>query len=290
MLAPTNRFLRLSAKGFATAAIPRVGISSSSAAQHPTSGEGVADLAAELARKSVDILVSEGTRSSLAAKEATRTIPIVMVYIADPVAAGLVASLARPGGNLTGLSTNLTETVWKNLEILKQVAPGISRIALLMDSANPGQRLLAERLDAAARAMGVRIQRIDILTPAALPDAFAAVLRHRAEALIVYPILTIGPSDVRKIVEFAVENRLPTMTFHTPYVEAGLLMHYGPNIPDQYRRAGGYIDKILKGAKPADLPVEEPTTYELVINQRTARALRLRIPELILQRADRVIE
>lgn len=256
----------------------------------PEKGKGVADLAAELARENVDILVSEGTRSTLAAKEATSSIPIVMVYIADPVAGGLVASLARPGGNVTGLSANLTDIVWKNLEILKQVAPGISRIALLMDSTNPGQRLPAEHLDAAARAMGVRIQRIDILTPAALPDAFATVLRQRAEALIVYPILNIGPSDVRKIAEFAVENRLPTMTFHTPYVEAGLLMLYGANISDQYRRAGGYIDKILKGAKPADLPVEEPTTYDLVINQRTARALHLRIPEPLLERADRVIE
>ena len=137
--------------------------------------------------------------------------------------------------------------------------------------------------------MGVRLQRIDVPTPAALDGAFAAALRQRAEALIVLPLPSIGPPDVRRITEFAVNNRLPTTTYHTPYLEAGLLMLYGPNIPDQYHRVGGYVDKILRGAKAADLPVEQPTKFDLIINQRTARALRLKIPRSLLQRADQII-
>lgn len=250
--------------------------------------ERLPDLAAELVRLNVDVLVTEGTQSTLAAKQATKAIPIVMVYAADPVASGLVGSLARPGGNVTGLSVNLTEIVWKNLEIPKELAPRISRVALLTDSTNPGHTLVAEQLDAAARVMGVRLQRIDVQTPAALDGAFAAALKQRAQALIVQPLF-IGAPDVRRIAEFAVKNRLPTNTFHTPYLEAGLLMLYGANIPEQYRRAGSYVDKILRGAKPADLPVEQPTKYDLVINQRTARALRLKIPAPLLQRADEII-
>ena len=246
------------------------------------------DLATELVRLNVDVLITEGTQSTLAAKQATKGIPIVMVYAADPVASGLVGSLARPGGNVTGLSVNLTEIVWKNLEILKELAPRISRVALLTDSTNPGHTLVAEQLDAAARVMGVRLQRIDVLTPAALDGAFAAALKQRAEALIVQPLF-IGPSDVQRIAEFAVKNRLPTMTFHTPYLEAGLLMLYGANIPEQYRRAGSYVDKILRGAKPADLPVEQPTKFEFVVNLKTAKALGITIPQSILLRADEVI-
>ena len=254
----------------------------------PGEAERIPDLAAELVRLNVDVLVTEGTQATLAAKQATKAIPIVMVYVADPVAIGLVRSLGRPGGNVTGFSVNLTEIVWKNLEILKELAPRISRVALLTDSTQTGHMLVAEQLDAAARVMGVRLQRIDVLTPAALDGAFAAALRQRAEALIVQPLF-IGPRDVQRIAEFAVKNRLPTMTFHTPYLRAGFLMLYGANVPEQYRRAGSYIDKILRGAKPADLPVEQPTKYDLVINQRTARALHLKIPGPLLQRADEII-
>jgi len=255
----------------------------------PGEAKRIPDFAAELVRLNVDVLVTEGTQATLAAKQATKAIPIVMVYVADPVAIGLVGSLARPGGNVTGFSVNLTEIIWKNLEILKEVAPRISRVALLTDSTQTGHMLVAEQLDAAARVMGVRLQRIDVLTPAALDGAFAAALRQRAEALIIQPLF-IGPPDVQRIAEFAVKNRLPTMTFHTPYLRAGLLMLYGANVPEQYRRAGSYIDKILRGAKPADLPVEQPTKYDLVINQRTARALRLKIPGPLLQRADEIIK
>ena len=255
----------------------------------PGEAERIPDLAAELVRLNVDVLVTEGTQATLAAKQATKAIPIVMVYVADPVAIGLVGSLGRPGGNVTGFSVNLTEIIWKNLEILKEVAPGFSRVALLTDSTQTGHRLVADQLDAAARVMGVRLQRIDVQTPAALDGAFAAALRQRAEALIVQPLF-IGPPDVQRIAEFAVKNRLPTMTFHTPYLRAGLLMLYGANVPEHYRRAGSYIDKILRGAKPADLPVEQPTKYDLMINQRTARALRLTIPGPLLQRADEIIK
>lgn len=248
-----------------------------------------ADLAAELVRLNVDVLVSETTKLTLAAKQATKAIPIVMVYVGDPVATGIVDSLARPGGNVTGLSANLNETIGKHLEILKEVAPRISRVALLMDSTNLGQTQLAEQLDAAARVIGVRVQRIDILSPAALDGSFAAAQRQQAEALIVLPLPSIGLPDFRRITEFAVKNRLPTMTYHTPYLEAGLLMFYGANIPDQYRRAGGYVDKILRGAKPADLPVEQPTKIDFIINQRTARELRLKIPGPLLERADQII-
>jgi putative ABC transport system substrate-binding protein len=254
----------------------------------PGGAKRISDLAAELVRLNVDVLVTEGTKSTLAAKQATKAIPIVMVYAADPVAGGLVASLGRPGGNVTGFSVNLTEIVWKNLEILKEIAPGISRVALLTDSTQTGHMLVADQLDAAAKVMDVRLQRIDVLTPAALDGAFAAALKQRAQALFVQP-LSIGPPDVQRIAEFAVKNRLPTMTFHTPYLRAGLLMLYGANVPEQYRRMGSYIDKILRGAKPADLPVEQPTKYDLVINQRTAHALRLKIPGPLLQRADEII-
>jgi ABC-type uncharacterized transport system substrate-binding protein len=254
----------------------------------PGAAERLPVIAAELARLNVDVLVAEGTQATLAAMKATKTIPIVMVYPADPVASHLIESLARPGGNVTGVSVNLTEVAWKNVEILKEVSPRISRIALLTDSTQSGHMLVAEQLDAAARALGVRMQRIDILTPAALDGAFDAILSQRAQALIVQPLF-ITPSDVHRIVKFAIKNRLPTMTFHTPYVRAGLLMLYGPNVPDHYRRAANYVDKILRGAKPGDLPVEQPTNYNLVINKKAARALHLKLPEALVQRADEVI-
>ena len=254
----------------------------------PGKAERIPDLAAELVRLNVDVLVTEGTQTTLAAKQATKAIPIVMVYAADPVAAGLVGSLARPGGNVTGLSVNLTEVVWKNFEILKELAPGITRVALLTDSTQTGHMLVADQLDAAAKRMGVRLRRIDVLTSAALDRAFAAALRQRAEALIVQPLF-IEPTDVQRIAEFAVKNRLPTMTFHTPYLRAGLLMLYGANVPEHYRRAGSYIDKILKGTKPGDLPIEQPTKYDFVVNLKTAKALGITIPESILLRANEVI-
>ncbi len=255
----------------------------------PGKAEQLPDLAAELVRLNVDVLVTESTVVTLVAKQATRTVPIVMVGVGDPVASGLVSSLARPGGNVTGLSLAAPEIIRKDLELLKEAAPRVSRVTVWMDATNPGQTLPDEQMAAAAKVLGVRPQRIDLRTAADLDGAFAATLRQRAEALLVYP-LPITLPDFQRIAAFAIQNRLPTITLQTAAVKSGLLMFYGANFPEQYRRAGPYIDKILKGAKPADLPVEQPTKFELVINLKTAKALGLTIPQSLLLRADQLIE
>jgi putative tryptophan/tyrosine transport system substrate-binding protein len=207
----------------------------------PGQAERIPDLAAELVRLNVDVIVAEGTVSALAAKRATSTIPIVMVYIADAVASGLVASIGRPGGNVTGLTMFAPGIVQKNLQLLKEAAPAISRVTVLIDSSNPGQTLPDQQMAAAADVLGVRPQRADIITSADLDKAFAAVLRQRAQGLLVYP-LPLTPIDFQRITDFAIKNRLPTATWHPPYVRAGLLMFYGAHIPEQFRRAGVYVD------------------------------------------------
>ena len=247
------------------------------------------DFAAELVRLKVDVLVAQGTASALASKQATKTIPIVMVYVGDPVGSGLVTSLARPGGNVTGLSVLTPDIVPKALEILKEAAPSVSRVAVWMDPTQPGQTLPDKQMDAAAKILGVRPERVDVRTAANLDAAFAAALSQREEALFVYP-LPIALLDVQRIAQFAIKNRLPTISIIPQGAREGILMSYGPNQAEQYRRAGTYIDKILKGAKPADLPVEQPTKFELVINLKTAKALGLTIPQLLLQRADEIIQ
>jgi putative ABC transport system substrate-binding protein len=247
------------------------------------------DLAAELVRLKVDVLVAPSTPSALAAKQATKTIPIVMLYVGDPIGSGLVTSLARPEGNVTGLSVFGPEMVPKALEALKEAAPSVSRVAVWINPANPGHTSPDLLLDAAAKILGVRLERVDARAPANLDAAFAAALRQREEALFVYPG-SLPISDVERIAQFAIKNRLPTTALYPNYVRAGMLMSYGPSIPDMYRRAGTYIDKILKGAKPADLPVEQPTKLELVINLKTAKAIGLTIPPSLLARADEVIE
>jgi putative tryptophan/tyrosine transport system substrate-binding protein len=251
--------------------------------------ERLPGLAAELVRLNPDILVTSSTVIALAAKQATRTIPIVMVYVADPVESGIVSNLARPGTNITGVSLFAPEISQKHLELLKEVTPSASRVAVCMDSTNPGQKMLIEKMAAAAHALGIQLQRVEVRVAADIDTALGALLRQRVEALVVFPLI-ITPPDFQRIAEFAVRRRLPTITLHTPYVEAGLLMRYGANIPEQFRRAATYVDKILKGAKPADLPVEQPTKYELVINLKTAKALGLTIPPSLLMRADQVIE
>ena len=255
----------------------------------PGRAEKIPDLAAELVRLNVDVIVAEGTISALAAKRATRTVPIVMVNIGDPVASGLVSSLGRPGGNVTGSTMLAPEIVRKTLQLLKEAVPSISRITVLIDPTNPGQTLPDEQMAAAAEILGVRPQRVDIKTGTDLDNAFAAVLRQRAQALLVYP-LPLAPVEFQRITEFAIKNRLPTATWHTPFGRAGVMMFYGRNVAEQYRRAGMYVDKILKGAKPADLPVEQPTKLELLINMGTAKALGLTIPPSVLARADQIIE
>jgi putative tryptophan/tyrosine transport system substrate-binding protein len=255
----------------------------------PGKAERIPDLAAELVRLNVDVIVAEGTPAALAAKQATRTIPIVMVYVGDPVASGLVDSLGRPGGNVTGSTMLAPEIVRKTLQLLKEVSPAISRVTVLMDPTNPGQTLPDEQMAAAAEVLGVRPQRADIVTSADLDKAFATVLRQRAQALLVYP-LPLTPVEFQRITEFAIKNRLPTATWHPIFGRAGLMMFYGTNVAEQFRRAGVHVDKILKGAKPADLPVEQPTRFELVINMKTAKALGLTIPPSVLARAEQIIE
>ena len=256
----------------------------------PGAADRLPGLAAELVRLKVDVLVAAGTRSALAAKQATKTIPIVMVYVGDPVGSGLVTSLARPGGNVTGLSVLTPDMAPKALEILKEAAPSVSRVAVWMDPTNPGDTFADKQMDAAAKMLGVRLERVDVRTAADLDAAFAAAVRQREEALFVYA-LPIPLLDVQRIAQFAIKNRLPTMAILLPQnVREGLLMSYGPNQAEPYRRAGTYIDKILKGARPADLPIQEPTQFELVINLKTAKALGLTIPPSLLQRADQVIE
>jgi putative ABC transport system substrate-binding protein len=246
-------------------------------------------LAAELVGLKVDILVAPGTPSALAAKEATKTIPIVMLYVGEPIGDGLVTSLSRPGGNVTGLSVFGPDIVAKCLEALKEAAPSVSRVAVWLDPTNPGHTSPDQQLDAAAKILGVRIERVDVRAAANLDAAFVAALKQREEALFVYPG-SMAFLHVERIAQFAITNRLPTIAIYPNYVRAGMLMSYGPSIPDMYRRAGTYIDKILKGAKPGDLPVEQPTKFELVINLKTAKALGLTIPQSLLQRADEIIQ
>jgi ABC-type uncharacterized transport system substrate-binding protein len=255
----------------------------------PPTDNRLADQAAELIRLKVDIIVTDGTASALAAKQATSTIPIVMVYVADPVGSGLVKSLARPGGNATGLSVLSPGIVQKALAILKEITPRISRVGILMDPTNPGQTLLDEQMDAAAKILGIASRRIDVRSTADLDGAFTATLKQRVEALFVYP-LPIAPPDRQRIAQFAIKNRLPTVVISPPYIQDGMLVAYGVSGADLYRRAGAYVDKILRGTKPADLPVEQPTKFELAVNMKTAKALGLTIPPSLLLRADQVIE
>jgi putative tryptophan/tyrosine transport system substrate-binding protein len=250
----------------------------------PGKWEELPRLAAELVRLNVDVLVTEGTPASLAAQQATQRIPIVMVYVGDPVASGLVSSLGRPGGNVTGVSMNANEIVSKDVELLKEIAPGLSRLAVWMDSTNPSHLPAFAAMEATAGRLHVRLQRVEVRTAADLDAGFAATLRERAEAVAVYP-LSIAPSDIARIAEFAVTHRLPTVTNTAAYLKQGLLAGYGPSVPDQYHRAAGYIDRVLKGARPAQLPVEQPTTLELVVNRRTAASLGLTLPRSILLRA-----
>jgi ABC-type uncharacterized transport system substrate-binding protein len=256
-------------------------------------GEGnldrLPDLAAELVALKVEVIVTSGTPASLAAKHATRTVPIVMAQLADPVGAGLVASLGRPGGNVTGLTTQDTDLIGKRLELLLEVVPKDSLIALLVDETNPGTVLIARGTQVAARSVGVQIQDLGVRDPGELDRAFFAMKEGRAGALIVESSSMLFTWRTR-LAELALENRLPTMFAQREYAEAGGLMTYAADFSDLFRRAATFVDKILKGAKPVDLPVEQPTKFELVINLKTANALGLEVPATLLARADEVIE
>ncbi len=246
------------------------------------------DLAAELVRLKVEVIVTGGSTSTRAAKEVTTTIPIVMAQVNDPVGNGFVASLARPGGNMTGLSTLYPEISGKRLELLKEIVPKLSRVAVFGDSTNPGNAPSLRETELAAGALGVKLQYLDILGPKDIETAFRAAIKGRADALLVLgsPVLI---SQRRQVADLAVKSRLPA-TYNVPeYVENGGLMSYGVSVIDLYRRAATYVDKILKGAKPADLPVEQPMKFELIINLKAAKQIGLTIPPNVLARADKVI-
>ena len=244
-------------------------------------------LATELVRLKVDLIVARGTPAILAAKNATSTIPVISVGVGDPVAVGFVASLARPGGNVTGLSPMVTETFSKRVEILRALVPKAARIACLFNMGNPAIPFQWQEAEKAARALGMQAQLLDVRKSEDLAPAFAAAVRQRADGLVVGHE-TLTQANQRHIVELAAKHRLPAIYASTEF-EGGLAV-YGVNRPEMYRHAAQFVDKIFKGAQPADLPMEQPTNFELVINLKTAKALGLTIPPSLLQRADQVIE
>jgi putative ABC transport system substrate-binding protein len=251
--------------------------------------ERLPGFATELVRLEVDVIVAPSSEPVLAAKHATRTIPIVMTSNPDPVGSGLVASLARPGGNVTGLSLFLPEITGKQLEVLKEMVVGLSRVAVLWNPTNQTHRRMLDAAQIAADSMRVRLQPLEARGPDDFERAFAAMTRERAGALVV---LRDGMFLLhrKQIADLAAKSRLPVMYGGKDEVDSGGLMAYGPSIRNSFRRAAVYVDKILKGAKPADLPVEQPTTFELIINTKTAKALGLTIPPALLLRADALIE
>jgi putative ABC transport system substrate-binding protein len=245
-------------------------------------------LAAELVRLRVDVLVATSNPAILAATQATRSIPIVFTASSDPVATGLVASLAHPGGNVTGLSLVTPELSGKRLQLLREALPQLTRVALLWDAGHVGMADRVRETETAARQLGVTLRVEWVQDPAGLDRAFAALAQARPDAFLT----TVEPFTVRhrqRIVDFAAQHRLPAMYEEREFVDAGGLMAYGPSLAANYRRAATYMDKLLRGAKPADLPVEQPTKFELVLNLKTAKALGLTIPQSILLRADEVI-
>jgi putative ABC transport system substrate-binding protein len=249
-------------------------------------------LAADLVALKVDVIVVTSTPSTLAAKQATKTIPIVFTWAADPVGSGLVTSLARPGGNVTGLSLLAPELVAKRLELLKQVVPGASRIAALWHPGDYGEgveKAMLREADVAARALGMRLQVVEARGPEDFDRAFSDMTRARADAVTVQST-NIFFIERTRLADVAAKHRLPAIFLVRDFVQAGGLMSYGANVADLHRRAATYVDKILKGAKPGDLPVQQPTKFELVINLKTAKAIGLTIPPSVLARADQVIE
>ncbi len=250
----------------------------------------LAELAAELVRLRVDLIVVPSTPTALAAKNATQTIPIVTVAVGDPVGLGLVASLARPGGNITGLTGTVgPEIAGKLVDLLRQTFPKVSRMTVLWHPATPGNALWLREAQTAARVLGVELQDLEAHSPNDFDSAFAAMKTKRAGALLLAGDIMFLTHRTR-LADLAAKSRLPTMCSLREYVEAGGLMSYGPSSPDLFHRAATYVDRILKGANPADLPVEQPTKFELVINLKTAKALGITIPQTVLLRADEVIE
>ncbi len=246
-------------------------------------------LAAELARLDVDVIVAMTVPAIKAAKEATRTIPIIMAAVVDPVATGLVPNLARPGQNVTGLAMMAPELTGKQLEILKEIVPKLSRVALLWNPTNPGNAPQLRAAREAARVLGVRLQLLEARSPSAIDAVFGVMTRERAEGVIVL-VDSMLTSHGKHIADLAGKHHLPAVYGLPDLAKTGGLIAYGVDIPELFRRSATYVAKILRGAKPADLPVEQPTKFELVINLKTAKALGLTIPQSLLLRADQVIE
>jgi len=251
--------------------------------------ERLPDLAGELARLNVAVIVVGGSTATRASKNVTKLIPIVMAHGSDPVELGFVASLARPGGNITGLTHLAPELGGKRLELLKEIVPKLSRVAVLTDPGTQGHGPQIKELEVAARALGLQLRPAEVRKPNDLESAFSAMTRGRADALIGLQQPTLDRLRAR-IVDLAAKNRLPAMYSNSEYVEAGGLMSYAADIVAMFRRAATYVDKILKGTKPADIPVEQPTKFELVINLKTAKQIGLTIPPNLLARADKVIK
>jgi putative tryptophan/tyrosine transport system substrate-binding protein len=247
-------------------------------------------LAAELVRLKVDVIVTGGSGNTRAAKEATNAIPIVMAQDVDPVASGFVASLARPGGNITGLSTLAPEISGKQLDLLKEIVPKLSRVAVFGTSTRPGNAQSLKEVELAGGAIGVKLQYLDVLSPKDIETSFRAAGKGRADAVLVMVAGRVASAHRSEVVELAVKSRLPAIYARTEFVEVGGLMSYGVSETDLARRAATYVDKILKGAKPADLPVEQPKKFEFVINLKAAKQIGLTIPPNVLVRADKVIK
>jgi putative ABC transport system substrate-binding protein len=248
----------------------------------------LAALAAELVRLKVDIIVSAGPTATRPAKEATNTIPIVMGFDDDPVANGFVASLARPGGNITGLSTLAPEISGKQLELLKEIIPRLSRVAVFGNSTRPGTALSLKEMELAARAFGVKLQYLDVLDIKDIETAFQAASKGRADAIIVLGNPVIN-SQRTQVADLAVKHRLPAMYAQPEFMDAGGLVYYGASFSDIFRRAATYVDKILKGRPPTELPVEQPMKFEFIISLKAAKQIGLTIPPNVLVRADKVI-
>ena len=255
--------------------------------------EGKADrlpaLAAELVRLKVDVIVTGGPAGTRIAKKATSTIPVVMTFDNDPVGSGFAASLARPGGNITGLSVMAPEISGKQLEFLKEIVPKLSRLTVVGSSAEPGYAQTLKEAELVAGTLKVQLHYLDVTAPKDIEDAFAEMRKGHADAFLVLssPILI---AERKQLVDLAIRSRLPAIYYRREYVEAGGLMSYGVNFSELNRRAASYVDKILKGAKPGDLPIEQPTKFELVINLKTAKQIGLTIPPNVLARADKVIK
>jgi len=251
--------------------------------------ERYSDLVAELVGLQVNVIVTDVTSAAVALKKATTAIPIVMTSSTDPVATGLVASLARPGGNVTGLTNIGGELGGKLLELVKEITPSLTRVVILNTAGGGANDIFAKETEVPARSMGVQLIRVEVQSPDDIDSTFRAITKERANGLLVRLQPSLFSAHYRRVAEYTIKNRLPSIALVPAWANAGGLMSYGADLSFQYRRAATYVDKILKGTKPADLPVEAPTKFELVINLKTAKQIGLTIPPAVLTRADKVI-